>query len=411
MRARTEVAIGTAAFAVLIALAALAGGAGGSAGNPDQRASSFLDGPDGLKGFADVLERTGRKVIRWRGPASTPFENAPARSLIVVADPPVFSPDDVPLFFEAHTDALVAQEEMDVLFAGPGAEPYMICLGYDVSTTVLDSLQVRLEGHPDVFGWSHARLRVVNPADRQINSDNFAEESSTPCPSLFISSVDTLLMDPGGAPVLVELQVASTSSSVFVLADVSLLSNAVLRAGALSAPLISTLIGSSTTVIFDELHQGFGAGGALGSTTIEWSKRAPVGWMFWQLAIVGALAFLAGAVRFGPVVAAIPRARRSSREHVRALATALATAKGNDVAIGAIVRGLRRRLHGAGRGPGMHTTGDWRQWATGLVDRATSKRDRARVARLAALTQPGQTNTAVRSAANAVEDVWEALHH
>jgi hypothetical protein len=90
---------------------------------------------------------------------------------------------------------------------------------------------------------------------------------------------------------------------------------------------------------------------------------------------------------------------------VRALATALAAARGHDVAIGAIVAGLRRRLSPAGQ----RGRGDWRAWLTQLSGQSQSPRARDAITTLQELTGPGQTPAGVLRAANAVEDVWEEL--
>src|SRR6185436_13746413 len=133
----------------------------------------------------------------------------------------------------------------------------------------------------------------------------------------------------------------------------------------------------------------------------------PWGWLVWQAAIVGVVALLFGAVRFGRARAVIGRSRRSPLEHVRALATALAAAKGHDVAIAAIVRGLRRRL----LPPALRTRGDWRQWLAQLGRSTRSEQGRAALVTLETLTRPGQPSIAVLRAANAVEDLWEDQRH
>jgi hypothetical protein len=112
------------------------------------------------------------------------------------------------------------------------------------------------------------------------------------------------------------------------------------------------------------------------------------------------------------VRAAIPRQRRSPLEHVRALATALSAAKGHDVAIAALMRGLQRRLAAASgdarrRGAGRDT---WRAWLAALPQRMRDPAQRETATRLARFAEPGQTDAAVRAAAHTVEDVWEALH-
>ena len=118
------------------------------------------------------------------------------------------------------------------------------------------------------------------------------------------------------------------------------------------------MAGKYDQVLFEEYHHGFGAAGSLAGAVLAWSKSSPWGWLVWQGAIVGLVALLFGAVRFGLARPAIARTRRSPLEHVRALATALAAARGHDVAIAAIVRGLRRRL----LPPALRSRGDWRLW-------------------------------------------------
>jgi hypothetical protein len=123
--------------------------------------------------------------------------------------------------------------------------------------------------------------------------------------------------------------------------------------------------------------------------------------------IAGTLALLAAGVRFGPPREVLPRKRRASLEHVRALATALAAARGHDVAISVLIQGLRRRLN-----PGARMRADARSdWLDTLEGRSLSPRARDSVRELKALTKPGQDEAAVLRAANAVEDVWDTLRH
>jgi hypothetical protein len=101
----------------------------------------------------------------------------------------------------------------------------------------------------------------------------------------------------------------------------------------------------------------------------------------------------------------IDRKRRSPLEHVRALATALRAARGHDVAVKLLVRGLRRRLSRDGR----LTRDPVDRWVAQLQDRVRTPRARAAVARLGAFTRPGASAEDVLAAANAVEEVWQEL--
>jgi hypothetical protein len=75
------------------------------------------------------------------------------------------------------------------------------------------------------------------------------------------------------------------------------------------------------------------------------------------------------------------------------------------VAVGALVRGLRRRLSPAGH----QQRGDWRSWLAQLPNHLRTPQARDAAGVLNRLTQPGQPAESVLRAANAVEDVWEEL--
>jgi hypothetical protein len=220
-----------------------------------------------------------------------------------------------------------------------------------------------------------------------------------------VGRIDTLLMSTTGRVLALRLVRADMDRRVVLLADATLLRNRALRETAAGPFALRLLAGDYQRVIFEEAHQGFGAGGSLADAALAWSIRSPWGWAAWQLALVGLVALLAGAVRFGPARPVIQRRRRSPLEHVRALATALAAARGHDVAIGAVVQGLRRRLLPAGQ----RGRTDWRDWVERLAGsvRSTRARDAART--LKSLTRPGQPPEGVLRAANAVEDVWEEM--
>jgi hypothetical protein len=405
MRPRTELAIGVAAFSALVLLAGVAGRRERNTGNQDARASSLLDGPRGLKGLSDVIAATGGVASASRARFGELLERAADSVTIVIANPPrELSADEITEFFAARPDAVLA---------GLGTDRVMTCAGFEVSGMVLDSTRVRVAGDPvpsDV--WSHAVLEQV-PESLQVLRRAFGERM--PCPEIALTRVDTLLVDEEGDAVAIRAWFGTRPTRLLILADERLLANATLRRTRLAPRLVAWVSGLNRRVAFDEFHQGFGPEGSLWAVTLAWSRASPEGWMLWQLALVGAIAFFAGAVRFGPIVPAIPRQRRSSREHVTALATALASARGHDVAIASIVRGLQRRLRAQPRdGRGGRSDGRpaaWGSWVRGLAESASSPHVRAGAIRLQEFSVPNQSNAAVRASAHVVEDLWEALHH
>ena len=158
-------------------------------------------------------------------------------------------------------------------------------------------------------------------------------------------------------------------------------------------------------MIVDEYHHGFDASRSLSGATWDWTLRSPWGWAVLQLVAVGVLALLAAGIRFGPIRQGIERRRRSPLEHVRALATALAAARGHDVAVRLMVQGLRRRLSRAGRA-GRAELDAWLEELGGAVRTA---RGREALATLRAVTARPASADDVLHAANAVETLWEEL--
>ncbi len=407
MRPRTEVAIAFGAFSLLALIALEAGRRRRGSVDTDRRASSYLTGPRGLAGMAQVVERMGGRVERWRGRAQALRAEAAEQATLVVADPGAnLGADDV------QTVLAWSEAGGDLMLGGEGAGAVMRCLGFSTSVQVFDSS--RVVGPSGVQrGWVQATLRGEGDPLRVLTEAAPDPGDDPPrCPPVRIIATDTLLRSDAGAPVAIRLTRNDTvPSSILLLSDMSMLNNRGLRESEIPEFLLGRVLARSRTVIFDEYHHGFGASGSLGAATLAWSRTSPWGWLIWQAAIAGLLAFVAGAIRFGPVRAGIPRERRSPLEHVKALATALAAARGHDVAIASLVRGLRRRLQartGAERAVTMKEP--WPAWAERLRHGARSSELRERASTLTRYAARGQPDSAVRDAANAVEDVWEALH-
>ncbi|MFN8651365.1 MAG: DUF4350 domain-containing protein [Gemmatimonadales bacterium] len=398
MRPRTEVALALLSLGALVALAA---GVGQQRSRPDQvdpRASSYLSGPRGARGLAEALPQLGVQVERAR---QSYRKLAPAdssgRTLFAVIDPalPLSSGEGRQLL-----DWYSSPGGTDLLLAGTGSEEAMACFGYQPDLRSRDSAAVREPGEwPELGAVLAASDSVVTDSSRL--EDAAVQSCTVPVPV----RVDTLLTSRSGRALALRLRYQVPDRAVLLFADATLLRNRALRETAAGPWVLGLLRERYQRVIFDEGHQGFSSGGSLAEATLDWSLRSPFGWAAWQLALVGVLLLLSGAIRFGPVRRVISRKRRSPLEHVRALATALAAAKGHDVAIGAVVRGLRRRLMPAGQ----RSRADWREWVERLSQNVRSPRAREAAAALQSLTRPGQPPEGVLRAANAVEDVWEEL--
>jgi Domain of unknown function (DUF4350) len=399
MRPRTEALIAVGALALLATLAATLGEREGRSEQEDPRASSFLPGPRGTRGLADGLTRLGVRVERFRRrPRQLALDSTrEGRSILALVDPDFgFTVGERSEILAWHA----GDPGGDLLLAGRGASGLMRCFGYRVDWRAPDS--VALRGRP---GWPPAAGVLAGLTDSVVtDSSRLSDVGLTGCAVPPIGSTDTLLTTATGRVVVLRLTRSDVDRQVILLADAGLLRNRAIRETP-AGPFALGLLRGYDRVLFEEAHHGFGSGGSLAGATFEWSRHSPWGWAAWQLAIVGLLALVAGAFRFGPVRPVIQRRRRSPLEHVRALATALAAARGHDVAIGAIVQGLRRRLQPAGQ----RSRADWRAWVAHLADTVRSARARDAARTLASLTRPGQPPEGVLRAANAVEDVWEEL--
>jgi hypothetical protein len=399
MRPRTEAFIGFGALTVLAALAAVGGRARApeAATVDDLDPSTFLTDPGGARGLLEATQRMGIDVLRFRGrPAALDSLTDRPRQLLAIIGPtaPV-SPPDVTLLLRFHRSS-------DLLLAGKSAENVMRCFGYKVDRRLFDS--VRTDGMQATAPFAHATLVATNHAVFT-DSSRRADVGDVRCQVPAYRSVHTVLGSPRG-PVVMRLEEPS-GRQVILVADAALLSNHALRDSDAGPLALSLFAGRYDHVVFDEYHHGWGAEGSLAAATLAWSLRSPWGWVAWQLIGVGVLALLSGAIRFGPAMPAFSRTRRSPLEHVRALATALAAARGHDEAVAAIVRGLRRRL----APPALRSRGDWRNWLAQRDRRTASPAEREALVTLTSLTQPGQPSSSVLLAANAVEDLWQSLQH
>jgi hypothetical protein len=216
--------------------------------------------------------------------------------------------------------------------------------------------------------------------------------------------VDTLLLTVNERLVVVRLTYPD-DRTVTLVADDRLFRNRTLRYTSAGELVLGLVAPRYRRVVVDEFHQGYQVAGSLGAAALDWSTRSPWGWIVWQLAAVGVVALIASGVRFGPVRSGIERRRRSPMEHVRALATALAAARGHDVAVHLMIQGLRRRLSRSGR----PTPANLDTWLEGLGPSVRTARGREALDSLTAMTRTPPDADSVLVAANAVETLWEEL--
>ena len=397
MQPRTELALGSALVLALAIAAGLVGLSRERLTDADTRRSTFLSGPGGARGFAEALERLGVRVETVRRQAAVLDSAAPPRTLTAFVGP---SRD-----LDASEGRAIAGLRRDLLLAGPGASAAIRCLGWDLRPRVRDTLPIAppagAEARP--FPGAHAILR---PRASAVTVDSSEGEDGAPvtCTAPAARTVDTLLRTTGGR--IVALRAAlDDGRTITLVADDALFSNRALRETGAGPFALGLVVPQYDRVVVDEYHHGYDASRSLGGATFDWTLHSPWGWAILQLAGVGVLALLAAGVRFGPVRSGIERRRRSPLEHVRALATALAAARGHDVAVGLIVQGLRRRLSRTGH----PSRGELGPWLDELAPSVRTPRGRTALDTLTTITRRPASADDVLSATDAVETLWEEL--
>jgi hypothetical protein len=396
MRPGTEVAIGAAVLVMLGVGAAALGSRRARTGDSDPRRSTYLVGPSGASAYAEALGRLGVRVDRSRLPLGS-LDRAALSSAVVA-----FLGPTVPL--TSAEGAVIARLPADLLLAGPTAAPAMRCLGYDVVRGMGDSIAVTRSASADSLPAPFVGRLLRERAEHVVtDSSDLSDDRVVSCVVPPAVKTDTLLTVLN-RPVAIRLTLGSGHQAVLV-SDDRFFSNRALRETAAGPLALALVYPRYRHLIVDEYHHGFDASGSLAGATLAWSTRSPWGWAVWQLVIVGILALLAGAIRFGPVRRVIERRRRSPLEHVRALATALAAAGGHDVAVRLIVQGLRRRVgHGGARDKEPPAA-----WLGTLAESARTPRGRTALSRLTGIAGRHASADEVLEAAEDVEILWEEL--
>lgn len=403
---RTEVWLALALVGVLFAVA-LSGGPLTEGESESRQPSTFLSGPLGAKGLAATLRRLGVPVRQRRRPL---FDLAADSAGPGSGELLAFLDIDVPTAPELAAVRDYVGRGGRVFVAGyTGIER---CFGYGSealgrSQYALDSAAVAAPD-PD-WDLPHtrrvlARLPAESLYERPPDLRRFR---GARCAPLFPTRVDTVLATAGKdrRPVALELRFRSGGRAL-LLADVRYARNRVLKETDAGLFLVPWLLSTRPRwIAVDEYHQGYGRGGSLWGAAARWLISGPPGWAILQLVAVALVALGVSAVRFGPARRVIERRRRSSLEHVEALAAGLEGGGGVDTAVALTLAGLRRRLHR----PAVTTLAEERRWLVTLELSLPTAKGRAAARRLKHIaTHPGGVER-VLDAAQAVEDVWEEM--
>jgi hypothetical protein len=301
--------------------------------------------------------------------------------------------------------ATIARLPSDLLLAGPATAAAMRCLGYDVARSVGDPVAVRRPSDSDSLPMPSVEwLLRRRSSPSVVDSSDFSDGRAIWCMAPVPLEVDTLL-SAGGRPVALRLTTRG-KRVVTLISDDRLFSNRLVRESGIGPFVLGLVVARYPRIVVDEYHHGFDASGSLAGAALDWSLRSPWGWAVWQLVVVGVIALIAAGVRFGPARRIIERRRRSPLEHVRALATALAAARGHDVAVRLIVQGLGRRLGHTGR---VEKGAVPAAWLESIAPGVRTARGQAALTRLSTIASRPAAANEVLEAADDVETLWEEL--
>jgi uncharacterized protein DUF4350 len=318
---RVFVAIGV----VVALLATFAGGRGESDG-PVAKPSTFVTRDGGLRALYLAADELGLPVGQWMRPL--PDDDGAMRAIAIVAPSEALEKSEASwlrawverggrLFYvasESGTDEVVkAFGYSGRIFGG---EPTVHAVRG--SSDLADRL---LEGTPDDAGCS----RTFDP--------DGAPATGT-----------VLLAANGSMPAATTLSVGLGRAVLF--ADALGLVNEHVR-----EPGVATLalrafadLAAGDTLWFDEFHHGFDERGSPTRAALRFVGGTHVGWAIAQLALIGVLALAFAGIRLGRPLPATRAPRRSSVEHVEALASAYRESGAMRRPASLLVDGLRVQL-------------------------------------------------------------------
>ncbi len=294
----------------------------------DQRLSTLRTTPDGAGAVYAVLRELGIPVDQ----RMTPLAGVePVRGPLAI-----LQPTEAPT--PAELDSLFAWVEAGgrLILASPG--PQMTeRLGVAMGSVPADNRSMTTTRHP----WT-AGMDSLGFAYRAFRRDTLRGDELLPLVETADGSAAVALLPSGEGEVL-------------LISHGSDLSNQWVREEGMM-PIVTRAAAEWTaagdTLWFDEYHHGHRGGGPVRGLGAFLGHAGP-GRMALQLALVGLLALVPAAVRFGSATERPPPPRRSRLEHVAALGEVYRQAGAEDVARRRLVGGFARRIGRERPSPGQ----------------------------------------------------------
>jgi hypothetical protein len=320
-------------LAVLLVVLALAADAFRDDDAGDPRPSSFLTSPGGTAALYLTLEELGFEARR----RVTPLVGAEPLMGPLVLLAPTESPTP------AELGALVAWVRAGgtVIWAARLDDTTADSLGVRLVTVAGDSI-----GATPAGGWPrHTGHPVEHPLTAGMAAVGGFRFALAPREGV---AVEPLLRTSGGRTVAMVIPMGR--GRVIALADVEPLRNRTVAASR-AAPLLVRAVASvdGKSVVFDEYHHGFRAGGSAVLATLRFLAGDRRGYLLLQLGLAALGLLLLGGARFGSPRPDARARRRDPLEHVDALAEAYRRSRARPAARRLLMAGLLRRLGSAGQ--------------------------------------------------------------
>jgi Domain of unknown function (DUF4350) len=341
-------------LAVALILAVLVGTPPNEQSPMDRTAPLKTDdaGPGGARGFYELAQRLGWPVRRQTTPYPAEFDSAAVYAVLDPRQP--LTPGETHVLLDAVRrgagllvvvgDTTPLSDSLGFQHSDSGYRADIHTWSTCPSSDPGDPVPMWLGGDPALYRLWAGQTRPWQPADTAVFTSVSLLRGRRGTPRL---SVPTLAPAAVGFPL--------GAGRVAVLSDDDLLRNDVIRVckwgfGVAAVRELAWISrGGRPTVVFDEYHQDLQGMDVWGTVWAFLRGTAP-GHALVQASIAALILLAAYGIR--PVAPRAPKRieRRSSLEHVEALARAYAQAGATRVATRRLLRGLRRRhAHGVWR--------------------------------------------------------------
>jgi len=311
----------------------------------DQRRSSLRTSPDGVAAWARSLERLGVPAVQRY---SSFTRQAPRSGGLALLQPVItLSAAEVSIVLEWVRDGGT------------------LVLAPQFRSLLLDSLDLDLDVALPEFGadlardtlleheWTEPGLGGLTIATRGISVDSLREDRWVPLARSTRNDIVTLAWVPEG------------QGGVLVLADGEDVSNGALARSVAAVAVTRALadrLGPTDTLFFSEYHQAMDGGGGPMRETLGLARGTPLGRVVLHLAVAAFALLLVTSRRFGTPFPEWKEPRRSTLEHVEALAGIYRAAGSHRTAARQLIRGTARRLgvlHPSGEEPELEVLESW----------------------------------------------------